>query len=150
IFSGHTHQGYRCEFEGRLLVQGTSYGRGISVVDIALDPATRTMLPPVRSINLPVLNERTDPVHGERLVASLPEPFAAILRDAKPDAAIAEKVARYEALAKPKADRPIGRVAGSFARGGLVDSPAGRLTADAQLAATREQGAQIAFVNPGA
>ncbi len=149
IFSGHTHQGYRCEIEGRLLIQGTSFGRGISVVDVELDPATGTMLPQMRSINLPVLNESTDPVHRERLAASLPEAYAAVLRDAEPDAAIAEKVARYSTLAQPKAERPVGRIAGGFSRGGMVDSAAGRLIADAQLAATRENGAQVAFMNPG-
>jgi 5'-nucleotidase len=147
VFSGHTHQGYRCAIEGRLVIQGTSYGRGISVVDVELDPRTHTMLPPVRSINLPVLNERTDPLLRDKLAAATPEPFAAVLRDAKPDAAVAAKVARYVALAQPKAERPVGRIAGSFSRGGLVDSTAGRLVADAQLAATREQGAQVAFMN---
>jgi 5'-nucleotidase len=148
IFSGHTHQGYRCAIDGRLLIQGTSYGRGVSVVDVQLDPTSRAMLPQMRSINLPVLNERTDPAQRERLAASLPEAYAAVLREAKPDAAIAAKVARYAALAQPKAERPVGRIAGAFTRGGMVDSSAGRLIADAQLEATRGQGAQMAFMNP--
>jgi 5'-nucleotidase len=148
IFSGHSHQGYRCEIDGRLLIQGTSYGRGISVVDVELDPRMRT-LRPVRSINLPVLNERTDPAQREKLVAATPEPFAAVLREAKPDAAIAGKVARYAALVQPKAERPVGRIAGTFNRTGPGDSSSGRLIADAQLAATRPVGAQIAFMNPG-
>ncbi len=149
IFSGHTHQGYRCEIEGRLLIQGTSYGRGISVVDIALDPVKRTMLPPVRSFNLAVLNEKTDPAHREKLAAAAPDPFAAVLRDSTPDAAIAEKVARYAVLSAPKAERAVGRIAGPFTRTGKADSSAGRLIADAQLAATRADGAQFAFMNPG-
>ena len=149
IFSGHTHQGYRCEIDGRLLIQGTSYGRGISVVDIALDPVKRTMLPPVRSYNLAVLNEKTDPAHREKLTAAAPDPFAAVLRDSKPDRAIAEKVARYAVLVAPKAERAVGRIGGPFTRSGKADSSAGRLIADAQLAATRADGAQFAFMNPG-
>ena len=39
IFSAHTHQGYRCVVDGRVIIQGTSYGRGVSVVDVTLDPA---------------------------------------------------------------------------------------------------------------
>ena len=155
IFSGHTHQGYRCEFEGRLLIQGTYYGRGVSVVDIELDPVTRKILPQLRSINLPVLNERTDPAQREKLAAATPEPFARVLREARPDASIADKVARYAALAQPKAARPAGIIGGTFTRGvrddailDRVDSAAGRLIADAQLAATRGIGAQIAFMNP--
>jgi 5'-nucleotidase len=108
VFSGHTHQGYRCEIGGRLLIQGTSYGRGISVVDVELDRSTRAMLPPVRSINLPVVNEKTDRAQRERYAAATPEPFAAVLREAQPDIAIAEKVAGYAKLAAPKAGTPGG------------------------------------------
>jgi 5'-nucleotidase len=149
IFSGHTHQGYRCEIEGRLMIQGTSYGRGISVVDIALDPVKRTMLAPVRSYNLAVVNDKTDPAHREKLAALAPEPFAAVIRETRPDAAIAEKVARYAALVAPKAERPVARAGGPFTRAGMADSSIGRLIADAQLAATRPDGAQVAFMNPG-
>lgn len=154
IFSAHTHQGYRCEVDGRIIIQGTSYGRGISVVDVALDPATRRFVPALtRSINLPVLNERTDPALRERLAAALPPPYGETLRSARPDAAVAAQVARYTALAAPRAARPVGQINGSFMRGGSrTDSAAGRLVADAQLAATRDTqagAAQIAFMNPG-
>ena len=149
IFSGHTHQGYRCEIDGRLLIQGTSYGRGISVVDVALDPVRRTMLPPVRSYNLAVVNDKTDPAHREKLAAAAPEPFATVLRESQPDPAIAEKVARFAALVAPKAERQVARIAGPFTRSGKSDTSAGRLIADAQLAATRVDGAQFAFMNPG-
>lgn len=153
IFSAHTHQGYRCIVDGRVIIQGTSYGRGVSVVDMALDPKTRRFIPSLtRSINLPVFNDHTDPAVRERLVAALPAPFAEILRTERPDATIAEQVANYVAVVAPTAQRPIGTIGGSFPRGGEVDSAAGRLIADAQLAATHapsEGGAQIAFMNAG-
>jgi 5'-nucleotidase len=149
VFSGHTHQGYRCELDGRTVIQGTSYGRGISVVDVMLDPKTRTMSGVVRSYNLAVLNDETDPAHREKLAAAAPEPFGRVLREAKPDPKVAQKVAHYAALTAPLANRPVGRITGPFTRGGPVDSTLGRLIADAQLAATRSQGAQIAFMNPG-
>jgi 5'-nucleotidase len=153
IYSAHTHQGYRCVVDGRVIIQGTSYGRGISVVDVALDPKTRRFIPSLtRSINLPVVNDQTDPALRERFAVSLPAPYADILRSARPDAAIAERVAKYATLAAPKANRPVGQIVASFPRGGLVDSAAGRLVADAQLAATRAPevgGAQIAFMNAG-
>ena len=107
------------------------------------------MLPATRSINLPVVNERTDPAQRERLAAALPEAYAAVLREAKPDAAIAEQVAAYAVLTAPKAERPVGTIAGPLGRGGKVDSAAGRLIADSQLAATKGEGAQVAFMNPG-
>ena len=159
IFSAHTHQGYRCLVDGRVIIQGTSYGRGLSVVDVALDPKTRRIVAAdTRSINLPVLNDQTDPAVRERLAAALPAPWADMLRNARPDPKIAAMVARYAAVVAPKADQPIGRIGGNFPRGGDddlprdLDSPAGRLIADAQLAATRAPsngGAQVAFMNAG-
>jgi 5'-nucleotidase len=153
IFSGHSHQGYRCVVDGRVLIQGTSYGRGISVVDMALDPATGSFVPTLtQSINLPVVHDRTDPATRERLAAALPAPYATALRDTRPDVQVAQLVARYAELTAPKASRPVGRIGGAFTRSGNGDSAAGRLIADAQLAATRDAsrgGAQIAFMNPG-
>jgi 5'-nucleotidase len=148
VFSGHTHQGYRCEIDGRIVIQGTSYGRGVSVIDVTLDKKTRT-LTPVRSYNLPVMNERTPAAMRDKFIAATPEPFAAALRDAKPDTAIAGKVEHYAALVKPKAERVVGRIGARFSRDGPGDSAAGRLVADAQLAATASLGARIAFMNPG-
>lgn len=148
VISGHSHQGYRCEVGGRLLIQSTSYGRAIGVIDIELDRSTRAMLPPVRSINLPLLNALTEPAQRAKLAAATPEPFGAVLRDTQPDPSIADRVAHLAKLVAPKADRPIGTLGGNFTRGGRVDSTAGRLVADAQLAATRGMGAQIALMNP--
>lgn len=161
IFTGHTHQGYRCIVDGRVIIQAVSYGRGVSVVDVVLDPRTRDVIPSrTRSINLPVLNEQADadPQANvrERVAAGTPEPYAALLRVTRPDAAIAERVAQYTAVVAPKAGQPVGRVAGRYTRasapGARGDSAAGRLVADAQLASTRAPefgGAQIAFMNPG-
>ena len=150
LMTGHTHQGYRCEFEGRLLIQGTSYGRGISVVDLVLDPRSKRLVPAsVRSINLPVVNDATPPEMREKLASALPAPYAQVLRDARPDPEIAAMVAHYAQAVAPKADRPVGTINGPFVRGGLTDSTAGRLLADAQLAATKAGGAQLAFMNPG-
>lgn len=151
IFSGHTHRGYRCEIGGRLLIQGTSYGRGVSVVDVELDRSTGAMLPPVRSQNLPVLNDLTDAGSRSKVLAGTPEPFRKVLADAKPDAKIAERVAAYAALVKPKAERVVARIGGAFtqSRSERADTPAGRMVADAQLAATRQHGAQFALMNPG-
>jgi 5'-nucleotidase len=153
IFSAHTHQGYRCVIDGRVIIQGTSYGRGLSVVDVVLDPKSKKVIPSqTRTINLPVLNDQTDPALRERLAAALPEPYGDVLRSARPDPAIAELVAKYAAVVAPKAAQPVGLIGGSFPRGGRADSPAGRLIADSQLAATQapaDGGAQIALMNPG-
>jgi 5'-nucleotidase len=85
----------------------------------------------------------------EKLAAVLPAPYAQVLRDTRPDEEIAAQVAHYAQAVAPKAQRAVGRIEGSFVRGGATDSTAGRLVADAQLAATRHEGAQVAFMNPG-
>lgn len=153
VFSAHTHQGYRCLVDGRTIISGTSYGRGVSVVDVEIDRKTRALLPAAtRSYNLAVVSEATDPGVRERLAAAAPAPYAEVLRTTQSDPAIALMVARYAAVAAPKAERRVGTVAAGFGRGGPVDSAAGRLIADAQLAATRAPangGAQIALMNPG-
>jgi 5'-nucleotidase len=154
IFSAHTHQGYRCIVDGRVIIQGTSYGRGISVVDLTLDAHTGKVVPALtRSINLPVMNEATDPALRERFAAALPADYAAVLRTARPDPAIAQQVAGYAALAAPKSDREVGMISGRYGRSGSsTDSVAGRMVADAQLFATRAPdvgGAQIALTNEG-
>ena len=154
VFSAHTHQGYRCELNGRVVIQATAYGRGLSVIDVVLDPRTRDIdRRQTRSINLPVLNELTDAALRDRLAGATREPYAALLRVSRPDAAIAERVAQYAAVVAPKASQSVGRITGRYARagapGGQSDSAAGRLVADAQLAASAGSGAQIAFMNPG-
>lgn len=153
VFSAHTHQGYRCLIDGRTIISGTSYGRGMSVVDVQLDRRSGRMLPALtRSINLPVVNGATDPQMREALAAELPPPYADILRRTRPDPRIAAMVASYAAVVAPTVERQVGSVGGSFSRSREVDSPAGRLIADAQLEATRATdrgGARIAFMNPG-
>jgi 5'-nucleotidase len=153
VFSAHTHQGYRCVIEGRAVMQATALGRGVSVADIVLDPATRD-IDRARTVhrNLPVFNERSDPVLREAIIAAEPEPWRQALRAAQPAPEVAQRVAEYVAAAAPRAQRPVGRIAGNFDRSGRTDASAGRLLADAQWAATRAPergGAQFALMNPG-
>ena len=157
LLTGHTHQGYRCILDGRPIVQATSYGRGVSVVDLELDPRTG-LIDPLRTVsrNLPVLNERTPAEQREALAAAQPAPYGQVLRETRPSAAVAQQVASYAAVALQYTARDVGRIGGNFERGGRqagrTDSAAGRLVADAQLAATRDASrgaAQIALMNPG-
>ena len=143
VLSGHTHRGYVCRLDGRVIIQGASFGRLVSVIDLALDRRTGDVLPDrVRAVNLPVPNGSDD-----ALDPALRRAYPAL--DADPQ--VAALIARYRALAAPIASRPIAQLAASFDRrpdaGG--DHAAGRLIADAHLAATRTNGAQLAFTNPG-
>lgn len=153
ILSAHTHQGYRCVIDGRPFVQAYAFGRGVSVADLYIDPKTgavdraRTL-----SRNLPVFNAQSDAAARAAITAAEPAPYAAALGRAVPSAEVAALVAPYVQAAAPRVERPVGRIGGSFDRHGQTDSSAGRLLADAQLAATRapaKGGAQIAFMNPG-
>ncbi|MEB3304961.1 MAG: bifunctional metallophosphatase/5'-nucleotidase [Cyanobacteriota bacterium] len=153
VFSAHSHQGYNCWIDGRPILQSTAFGRGVSVVDLALNRRTgdvdraRTV-----SRNLPVLNSRTDPEQRKAVLAAEPSPWRQVLERATPDPTVAAQVARYASAAAPKAQRVVGSIGGSFDRNGPTDSTAGRLIADAQLAATRSPaagGAEAALMNPG-
>lgn len=141
VLSAHTHRAYVCTIEGRTVIQAGAHGRLLSVIDLAIDRASsRVLRGQTRARNEPLPNGgSTEPA----LRAAYP-PLA-------PDAQVLALVEHYRQRAEPLAQRPAGRIAAPFVRvpdaGG--DSPAGRLIADAQLAATRTNGAQIAFTNPG-
>jgi 5'-nucleotidase len=141
VLSAHTHQAYICRIDGRAVIQGASFGRLLSVVDLQVDRATgRLVREATRARNLPVANG----IGADEAAAAAYPPYPA-------DAAVAAVVDHYRTRVAPLADRPVGRIAAPFDRlpAEHSDSPAGRLIADAHLAATREAGAQIAFTNTG-
>ena len=141
VLSAHTHQAYNCSIEGRPVIQGASFGRLVSVVDIAIDPTTGDVVRGrTRARNVPVVNG----TEGDRGIAAAFPPLP-------PDPAVAAIVEAYRSAAAPLANRPVGRISAPFERrpGAGGDHALGRLIADAQLAATRGNGAQVAFTNPG-
>ena len=40
VLSAHTHRGYNCVVDGRVIIQAASYGRLVSVIDLEIDRAT--------------------------------------------------------------------------------------------------------------
>ncbi|MCU0764680.1 MAG: bifunctional metallophosphatase/5'-nucleotidase [Burkholderiaceae bacterium] len=141
VLSAHTHQAYSCRIEGRVVIQGASFGRLLSVVDLQVDRATgRPVRAATRARNVPVANG----IDADAAVAAAFPPYPA-------DADVAALVDHYRSRSAPLAERPVGRIAAAFDRLPTEhgDSPAGRLIADAHLAATRDAGAQIAFTNSG-
>ena len=125
VVSGHTHQAYLCKVGGRVVTSAGPYGRLVTEIEIRIDRASRDVVS-ATAVNRVVAPE-------------LPE-----------DAAQAALVARYAALAAPIA-RVVGRVAATISRRVSADgeSAMGKLVADAQLEATKEAGAVIAFMNAG-
>ena len=141
VLSAHTHRAYNCIVDGRPIMQAASYGRLVSVVDIEIDRASGSILRErTRAHNVPVPNGLDT---SDRLRAAYPP--------LEPDRQVAAIVEHYRQRAASVAQRPVGRIAGEFDRrtSGGGDSALGRLIADAQLAATRPQGAQLALTNPG-
>jgi 5'-nucleotidase len=153
ILTAHTHQGYNCMVDGRPVMQAVSYGRGLSVADLRIDPRTADVIrSQTKARNLPVLNARTDATHRARLAAGEGEPLRAALANARPDPAIGQLVQRYAQAAEPQAQRVVGRITTTLDRRGTADSPAGRLVAQAQWEATRSPatgGSHFALMNPG-
>jgi 5'-nucleotidase len=130
VVSGHTHQAYVCEIDGRLVTSGDKYGTIVTAIDLKLDPATRD-----------VISARADNVIVRTGVYSADPEQTALLQ-------------AYEKVAGPIANRVAGSVTASLSRmpNEAGESVLGDLIADAQLDATRADdngGAAIAFTNPG-
>lgn len=125
VVSGHTHQAYVCRIEGRLLTSAGSYGRALTAIELTLDRATRDVVS-ANAVNHVV---RTD-VPESPLLAALALRQAQLLK---------------------KVDRTVGRITQTIVNLQNADgeSPLGQLIADAQLEATRDVGAEVAFMNPG-
>jgi 5'-nucleotidase len=133
VFSAHSHQQYVCTVTDpaggkRPLVQGLSFGRLLSVVDLVVDPGT-------------------DEVVRDRTAAR----NEIVGRDVPPDPAVQKIVDEAKEKAAPIASRPVGTITADLVRSGGTtgESSLGDVIADAQLEAGRATGAQVAITNPG-
>jgi len=129
VVSGHTHQAYICNIDGRLVTSADKYGTLLTEIDVTLDRRTRDIIS-AKAGNTIVRTE-------------LPK-----------DATQTKLIADYEVLAKPIASRPAGRITDALLRdpNRAGESVLGDIVADAQLAATADAangGAVIAITNPG-
>ena len=127
VISGHSHTGYLCRVDGKVVTQADAYGHLLSRIKLTLNPATRA----VQDIEV-------------RNVVMAPEAF-------KPDAGLSAYLADVRAKSRAELAKPVARVQGSLSR---KENPAGEsvlggVIADAAVVATRDQGAQIGFMNPG-
>src|ERR1700688_1613675 len=130
VISGHTHQAYVCEIDGRLVTSGDKYGTLVTAIDLKLDPVTHD-----------VISARADNVIV-RTGALAKEPGQTAL------------LAAYDKVAAPIADRRAGVITETLSRtpNEAGESALGDIIADAQLAATTAStngGAAIAVTNPG-
>jgi 5'-nucleotidase len=130
VISGHTHQAYVCNIDGRLVTSGDKFGTIVTTIDLKLDPATRD-----------VISAKADNI----IVRT-----GAYAKDPEQTALLAS----YDKFAAPIANRAAGSITEALSRtpNDAGESPLGDIVADAQLAATRAEpngGAVIAFTNPG-
>jgi len=128
VLTGHSHKGYLCKVDGRVVTQADAMGHLLSRVKMTVDPASGKVE------DIQVRNVVMAPG------AFAPDPqLQAYLKDvrARSQAELARPVASIGAASVPRRD---GEGAGS---------PLGTLIADAALAATRNQGVQVGFMNSG-
>jgi 5'-nucleotidase len=128
VITGHSHKGYLCKVDGRVVTQADAAGHLLSRIRMKVEPATG----------------KVDEIIVRNVVmapgAFTPDPkLAAYLQDvrARSAAELAKPVARVGAAGVARKENEAG------------ESPLGDLIADAAVAATRGQGVQVGFMNPG-
>ncbi|WP_020663850.1 bifunctional metallophosphatase/5'-nucleotidase [Amycolatopsis benzoatilytica] len=133
IFTAHSHQQYNCVIndpagQPRPVIQGASFGRLLSVVDLKIDRRTRD-----------VIRSQTK-AHNE-----------IVTRDVTPDAGVQKLVDEARTKAAPIANKQVGTITADLpaAGGPSGESPLGDVLADGQLEATKSNNAVIAMTNPG-
>jgi 5'-nucleotidase len=127
VISGHSHTGYLCKVDGKVVTQADAYGHLLSRIKLTLDPATKA----VQDIQM-------------RNVVMAPDAFT-------PDAGLSAYLADVRAKSRAELAKPVARIASAVPRkeNPSGESVLGGVIADAAVAATRDQGAQIGFMNPG-
>ena len=130
VISGHTHQAYNCQIDGKAVTSAYSFGRVVTDIDMKVDRRTGD----TTSISV---NNRV------------------ITRDVHKDARITSLIDRYSAIAAPIANRPIGQITADITLTNDATSreqALGNVIADGQLEATNEPdtgAAVLALMNPG-
>ena len=129
VISGHTHQAYNCQIDGRLVTSASSFGRLVTDVDLTIDRAT-----------------------GE--VVRMQATNRIVTREVPPDPRLTALVDQYQTLVAPFANRVIGSMTADHTRDPTPagESALGDVIADAQWAATAGPavgGAVVALMNPG-
>ncbi|CAN7545362.1 bifunctional metallophosphatase/5'-nucleotidase [Pseudoduganella sp. LjRoot289] len=129
IVSGHSHKGYLCRVDGRLVTQAETAGHVMSRIRLRVDKASNTLLDSSARNEVMTQNRHAaDPA------------MAAYLANVRQRSA--------EVLAKPVARLAVGRV-GRTEADDIDESAVGDLVADSMLHAAKSFGAQIAFMNRG-
>lgn len=128
VLTGHSHQGYLCDVDGRTVTQADTAGHLLTRISMQVQPGTGDIK------NLKVSN-----------VVMKPGDYPA-------DPKMAAFIAQVKERSQAALIRPIAKLEGApllRKREESGESPLGRLVADAALDAARAQGARLAFMNNG-
>ncbi|AZP11743.1 bifunctional metallophosphatase/5'-nucleotidase [Undibacterium parvum] len=129
VVSGHTHQGYTCKIDGRLLVQARSYGAYLTETTLTIDRSSQQVIKAVASNHLIEQSKLSVDPEAQQLLAEV--------------ASLTAKVRT----------RPVTRLSVSLTRAseaGKFDSSLGNVIADAQLTFAKSIGkADFALMNAG-
>lgn len=128
VLTGHSHQGYLCNVDGKAVTQADTAGHLLTRVSMQVEPSTGAVS------NVKVSNEVMKP--GQYPADPKMTAFIAQVKE-RSQAALTRPIAR---LAKAPLLRKTNE-AGQSVLGSLI--------ADAALDSTREQGVQLAFMNSG-
>ncbi|KFI07195.1 bifunctional UDP-sugar hydrolase/5'-nucleotidase [Massilia sp. BSC265] len=128
VITGHTHQSYLCKVDGRTVTQASSYGHMLTRIRMSVQKGAGS----VGDIQVEnVLMKGGDYPADEKMAA-----FIAKVKESS-RAALTRPVARLASAPVLRKQNEAG------------EAPLGNLIADAVLAATRNLGAQIGFMNEG-
>ena len=138
VITGHTHQAYNCTIDDpkgrpRKVTSAASFGKVVTEINLKINRRTGNVI------------RRS--VHARNHV---------VTQDVEPVAAQTRIINKWNRLAAEVGDQEVGTITEDITRGFTdgsedrgIESGASNLIADAQLAATEANGAQIAFMNPG-
>ena len=128
VVSGHTHTGYTCRVDGRVVTQADMGGHLLTRIRLSVDTQTDTVLD----------------VAAKNAVM-LPDSYP-------PDAAMQVYLERVQRRSAAELARPVAHLGTALVTrqiNAAGESAFGDLVADSMLFATRGNGAQIAFINSG-
>ncbi|WP_326563365.1 bifunctional metallophosphatase/5'-nucleotidase [Micromonospora peucetia] len=151
VVSGHTHRFYSCSLPNSsgarsVVTSAGNNGQLITDVDYSLDRRTGRFTG-ITARNVVVENGVRNPDGSWQQSA----PGAYVRNPDLVDPGAKALADKYRAAVAPIANRVVGRISADIVRDARPsgESPLGDVIADAQLAYTRSNGAQIALMNPG-
>jgi 5'-nucleotidase len=124
--TGHTHDAYVSNVDGHLMTQAGSKGKFLTDIDLLISKDTGDVLQ-AKGKNVPVT------------------------RDVPMDADISAIINKYSALEEASTQQVIGSISSDILRNQCDsgESALGDVVADSQLNSAKEEGAVVAFMNPG-